>query len=176
MRFPEAKANEDYDALIAGGMEPEMAHERVELDRLHGVYIPKENYRPSRVFSIVGSDDQKRISRIRHIQDMHDTDPDKFDQYQRQAQMAGVSIAGKGYCSGIAAYPGDPDAWYKDDHDLKEKAKLKGGRVGKDDGLLKIEMPLSMKEKTHGQMLKKPRIHKPTVKHRRNIELQRKQK
>lgn len=176
MRFPEAKANEDYAALISQGVEAGIAHETVELSRLRGEYIPKEEYRPSRVFSIVGSDDQKRIARLAHVKDMHDNDPDKFDQYKRQAIAAGVDITGKGYSSGIAAYPGDPDAWYKDDHDLKEKAKLKGGHVGKEDGLLKINMPISMKEKSHGQMLKKPRIHKPTMLHRRNIELQRKQK
>lgn len=170
IRFPEPAAQADYESLLASGMDKGDAHERVERDRLMGAYIPKDQRLKPKPFYIVGSDDQKRIARLAHVKDMAENDPDKYDQYVRQAKAAGVSIAGKGYSSGIAAYPGDPDAWYKDDSDLAAKAKLKGGHVGKEDGLMKIQMPMDPSKKSHRQMLDKPRIHKPTVKHRRNIE------
>jgi hypothetical protein len=102
------------------------------------------------------------------MQDMADNDPEKFQQYKRIASEAGVDIAGKSYNSGLAAYPGDPDAWIKDDNDTKAIAKIKGFKTTTEDGLLKLQIPMDMREQPNKQLLKRPRIHKPVVKLRKS--------
>lgn len=166
-KFKEPLAQAEYERLIRSGAEDGEAYQGVELARLAGVYTPPEYRSQPRIFSIVGSDDQKRIARKRAIQDMHDNDPDKFDQYNRQARAAGVDISGKTYCSGLAAYPGDPDGWVKDDSDIKAIAKEKGILVSKEDGLLKLTNPIPAGVSPGEHMLKRKRIHKPVMKKRR---------
>lgn len=166
MKFREPLAQAEYERLISEGMDEGEAHERVEVDRIAGLYTPKELQTQPRIFAIVGSDDQKRIARKRAIQDMHDNDPDKFDQYRRQARAAGVDISGKSYCSGLAAYPGDPDGWVKDDTDIKAIAKEKGLLVSKEDGLLKLTNPIPAGVSPAEAMSKRKRIYKAVRKKR----------
>lgn len=168
-RFAEPLAQEAFERLVSEGMSKELAYEEVELRRMSGAYTPVELRSRPGIFSIVGSDDQKRIARLAAVKQMAETDPDKFDQYKRQAAAAGVDITGKGYNSGIAAYPGDPDAWVKDDSDIKAIARKKGFATTKEDGLLKVLVPLKQSEKSHRQLLRKPRNFKPVVKNRRNV-------
>ena len=175
-QFTEQAAQAEYDMLIESGMDSGDAHENVERRRLNGEFIPKEERTRPRIFGIIGSDDQKRIARLAHVKDMAENDPDKFDKYKRQADAAGVSITGKDYISGLAAYPGDPDAWVKDDSDIKTIAKKKGFHVGKDDGMVKVTVPIDQRIQSNRQLLEKPRYTKPTVKHRRPIERLRKMK
>jgi len=169
-KFEEPQAQREYEAQIASGIDAGEAHENVERRRLNGEFIAAHLRTKPRIFSIVGSDDQKRIARLRGVQDMAERDPDKYDQYLRQAKMAGVSIAGKSYESGLAAYPGDPDAWVKDDHDIKQLAKQKGCFTSKEDGLLKISVPLDPREKATKQMLARKRNTKPVSVRRKNKE------
>lgn len=166
-KFNEPLAQAEYDRLLSEGMEAGEAHQQVELNRLAGHYTPPEARTAPRIFGIVGSDDQKRIARKRAIQEMHDNDPDKFDQYKRQANGAGVDISGKTYCSGLAAYPGDPDGWVKDDSDIKAIAKAKGILVSKEDGLLKLTTPIREGESPAVNMLKRKRINKAVMRKRR---------
>lgn len=172
IRFPEPEAQKEYERLNAY-MSADEAHEIVERHRLAGWYIPKHQRLGPMLPAIVGSDDQKRIARKRAMQQMSDEDPDKFDQYKRQADLAGVDITGKSYNSGLAAYPGDPDAWIKDDNDTKAIAKLKGFKTSKEDGLLKLTVPMDMTQQSNRQLLAKPRLTKPTVVQRRNKERER---
>lgn len=169
-RFEESEAQREYDAQIASGIDAGEAHENVERRRLNGEFIAHHLRTRPRLFAIVGSDDQKRIARIRGVQQMAEHDPDKYDQYLRQAKAAGVSIAGKSYESGLAAYPGDPDAWVKDDHDIKALAKQKGYGTSKDDGLLKISVPIDPTKQTNKQLLERPRNTKPVSFRRKNKE------
>lgn len=169
-RFVEPAAQAEYEALVASGMSQDEAHGEIELRRIRGEFTPKEWQTKPRIFSIVGSDDQKRIARLAHVKDMAENDPDKFDKYKRQADAAGISIAGKSYVSGLAAYPGDPDAWVKDDSDIKALARQKGFMTSKDDGLLKVTVPMDRSKQSNRQLLEKPRNTKPTVKKRRQIE------
>lgn len=175
-RFVEPAAQAEYEALVANGMSHDEAHGEVELRRIRGEFTPREWRTKPRIFGIVGSDDQKRIARLAHVKDMAENDPDKFDKYKRQADAAGVSIAGKSYVSGLAAYPGDPDAWVKDDSDIKAIARQKGFVTSKDDGLLKVTVPIDRSKQSNRQLLEKPRNTKPVVKHRRQIERFRKMK
>lgn len=173
IKFDLPLAQAEYERLIAEGMEEGLAHEQVERRRLTGDFLPPAYIQHLRsrpkMFNIVGSDDQKRIARLAAMKEMAEGDPDKFDQYKRQAQAAGVDITGKSYSSGLAAYPGDPDAWIKDDNDIKALARQKGYHVGKEDGLIKVQVPLDPREKSHKQLLRKPRNTRPVVKHRRNV-------
>lgn len=165
-RFKEPLAQKAYEALMDEGMSECDAHEAVEIDRLAGLYTPLEARRRPHLFAIVGSDDQKRIARKRGLQEMANNDPDKFDKFVRNAEAAGVDITGKSYCSGLAAYPGDPDGWIVDDHDLKKKAEYKGMIVGKEDGLLKLTNPMPAGVSPKETMLKRKRIAKPVEKKR----------
>jgi hypothetical protein len=45
------------------------------------------------------------------------------DQYKSVADRAGVSTTGKWYCSGLAAYPGDPRAWVSGRSDVLSIAR-----------------------------------------------------
>ena len=42
---------------------------------------------------------------------------------KQQAEAAGVSTAGKWYCSGLASFPGDPTAWVGDRGDVLRIAR-----------------------------------------------------
>ena len=42
------------------------------------------------------------------------------DHYAKKAQAAGVNITGKIYLRGLANFPGDPEAWVSDRHDVKK--------------------------------------------------------
>jgi hypothetical protein len=176
-KFNEPLAQAEYDALIASGMDSGDAHESVELRRLRGEFVPTMSDAERwewrcRVGFGGDSDDKRRIARLRGVQQMAENDPDKFDQYKRQANAAGVSISGKSYESGLAAYPGDPDAWVKDNSDIKALAKQKGCFTSTDDGLLKISVPLDPTKQTNRQLLARARNTKPVVRKRRNIERQ----
>ncbi len=163
-KFPKAQAA--YEKFIAEGMDEGDAHQEVELNILAGMYTPTELYTPRHLPAIVGSSDKVRAARTRGLQEMSQNDPDKFDQYKRQAQAAGVDISGKTYCSGIAAYPGDPDGWVKDDNDIKTIAKMKGIEVSKEDGLLKLTIPTKAGVSPSEDMLARKRITKATRKKR----------
>lgn len=165
-RFKESLANEAYARLVESGMPEHDAFMEVELQRLSGFFTPVESRSSSRVFSIAGSSDQKRAARNRGLREMAENDPDKFDQYKRQAAAAGVDIAGKTYNSGLAAYPGDPDGWVKDDNDIKSIARMKGIHVTKEDGELKLEIPIPAGESPAVNMLKRKRLFKPVRKKR----------
>jgi hypothetical protein len=169
MMFKYPMAQAEYERLLSTGVSEGDAHQEVELNLLAGMYIPRELQIPTRprMFAIVGSSDKARIARKRGIQEMAENDPDKFDQYSRQARAAGVDITGKSYCSGLAAYPGDPDGWAVDDTDIKHKAELKGMIVGKEDGLLKLTNPIPAGMSPSESMLKRKRISKPVMKKRR---------
>jgi hypothetical protein len=164
-KFPLAQAA--YEQMLAEGREEGEAHQEVELGLLAGMYTPRELHIPSRAApACIGSSDKIRISRKRAIQEMAQNDPDKFDKYQRNAAAAGVDITGRHYCSGLAAYPGDPDGWAMDDNDIAAKAKEKGILVGKEDGLLKLTVPVEAGMSPKESMLKRKRIHKPVEKKR----------
>lgn len=165
-KFSEPLAQAEYERLLASGMDESLAHEQVEVARLAGLYTPPEQRTRPRLFAIVGSDDQKRIARKRGIAEMAQNDPDKFDKYQRNARAAGVDITGKSYCSGLAAYPGDPDGWVVDDTDIKKKAEHKGIIVSKEDGLIKLTNPIPAGVSPAEAMMKRKRIAKPVYKKR----------
>lgn len=164
--FKEKSANDAYAALVSGGSSEQDAFMEVELQRLNGFHTPIESRSSSRVFAITGSSDQKRAARNRGLREMAENDPDKFDQYKRQAAAAGVDISGKTYNSGLAAYPGDPDGWVRDDNDIKSIAKMKGIHVTKEDGELKLEIPIPAGESPAVNMLKRKRLFKPVRKKR----------
>lgn len=166
IRFKEASAQAGYERRISEGMAEQDAYFEVETERMSGFHTPVESRRSSRVFAITGSSDQKRIARKRGLQEMADNDPDKFDQFIRQAKGAGVDIAGKTYCSGLAAYPGDPDGWIKDDADIKSVAAIKGINVDKEGGELRLTIPIPAGESPGANMLKRKRIHKAVQKKR----------
>lgn len=164
-KFPLAQAA--YEQLLAEGRDEGEAHQEIELGLLAGMYTPRELHIPSRgVPACVGSSDKIRIARKRAIQEMAQNDPDKFDKYQRNAATAGVDTSGRSYCSGLAAYPGDPDGWVVDDNDIKAKAKEKGILVSKEDGLLKLTNPIPAGMSPKEAMLKRKRISKPVEKKR----------
>ncbi len=165
-KFSEPLAQTEYERLLATGMDECDAHQDVELRRLSHEFTPFEERTTPGIFSIVGSSDKVRAARTRGLQEMSQNDPDKFDQYKRQAQAAGVDISGKTYCSGIAAYPGDPDGWVKDDNDIKTIAKMKGIEVSKEDGLLKLTIPTKAGVSPSEDMLARKRITKATRKKR----------
>ena len=48
---------------------------------------------------------------------------------KEQAEAAGVSTAGKWYCSGLASFPGDPTAWVGDRGDVLRIAREKNMTV-----------------------------------------------
>lgn len=166
MPFIEQSANDAYAELLSNGMPEQDAFMEVELQRLNGFHTPIESRTVSKVFAITGSSDQKRAARMRGLREMAENDPDKFDQYKRQAAAAGVDISGKTYNSGLAAYPGDPDGWVKDDNDIKSIARMKGIHVTKEDGELKLEIPIPAGESPAANMLKRKRLFKPVRKKR----------
>lgn len=55
--------------------------------------------------------------------------PGLGDHYRRLAERAGVSTTGKYYQHGLAEYPGDPEAWVSDRHDVLRVAREKGLQV-----------------------------------------------
>lgn len=169
-KFNEPLAQAEYERLMSTGMSAEDAHQEVEIKRMAGQYTPPEARTRPRIFSIVGSSDQKRIARKRGMQEMADNDPDKFDQYKRQAEAAGVDITGKSYQSGFAAYPGDPEGWCGDDNDIAAKARMKGFKVSKEDGILKLGVPMDISKDPREQMMAKKRLTKPVKKRRRMIQ------
>lgn len=170
-KFNEPLAQAEYERLLSTGMSAEDAHQDVEVRRLRNEFVPAElRMPPPKVFAIVGSSDQKRIARKRGMQEMADNDPDKFDQYKRQAEAAGVDITGKSYQSGFAAYPGDPEGWCGDDNDIAAKARMKGFKVSKEDGILKLGVPMDISKDPREQMMAKKRLTKPAKKRRRMIQ------
>ena len=56
------------------------------------------------------------------------------EHYKRVAERAGVSTTGKIYCTGVAAYPGDPRAWVSDTSDVLAVARERNLTV---DGIIK---------------------------------------
>lgn len=48
------------------------------------------------------------------------------DWYKRQARQAGVDVKGKVYLSGLADYPGDPEAWVSDRSDAQRLVEKRG--------------------------------------------------
>lgn len=48
------------------------------------------------------------------------------DEYAKQAKQAGVDVKGKVYLSGLARYPGDPEAWVCDRADVRRVIESRG--------------------------------------------------
>ncbi len=158
--FSDSYCQSEYRKLVDSGVSREQSHYEIEMRRSY----PQPTNSGGGFIS--GSDRSRRSARTRGLQEMSQNDPDKFDQYKRQAQAAGVDISGKTYCSGIAAYPGDPDGWVKDDNDIKTIAKMKGIEVSKEDGLLKLTIPTKAGVSPSEDMLARKRITKATRKKR----------
>lgn len=53
-------------------------------------------------------------------------DPKRGNYYAKVAKKAGVSTTGKVYMPGLAAYPGDPQAWVSDRHDVQKVCEQRG--------------------------------------------------
>jgi hypothetical protein len=64
--------------------------------------------------------------------------PGLGDYYRRAAEAAGVSTTGKYYSAALAEYPGDPEAWVADRHDVLAVARRKGLKV---EGLVEYTPP-----------------------------------
>jgi hypothetical protein len=60
--------------------------------------------------------------------------PKLGDYYKSVAEASGCSVVGKFYCSGLAAYPGDPRAWVSDKSDVLSVARERNLTV---DGIVK---------------------------------------
>jgi hypothetical protein len=162
-RFSEPLAQAEYERLVAEGSEAGDAYFDVETRRLAGHFLPKGE--PFRIPGVLGSSDKKRIARKRSMQQLHDNDPDHYDQLVRTAKSAGVDTTGKMYDDGLAAYLGDPDAWVKDDSDVTEIAKLKGHGVVKDGRDKKVLVGVKMDgTKFSDQLAAKPRVQGRAVK------------
>jgi hypothetical protein len=56
--------------------------------------------------------------------------------HERIAEDAGVSTVGKAYLGTLARYPGDPEAWVSDLHDVRTKCEERGWGC---DGAIKVE-------------------------------------
>jgi len=177
-KFTEPLANAEYARLVRGGMGESDAYFEVETRRLRGDFIPvEERIGPSGIPAIVGSSDKKRIARKRSMQTLADSDPDHYDQLTRTAKAAGVDTTGKMYDDGLAGYYGDPDAWVRDDSEVRDIARLKGSGVTKDDGKIKLLTPVKMDgTKVAEQMAKRPRVQGKAVaaKKRRPLSVMRK--
>jgi hypothetical protein len=165
-RFSEPLAQAEYERLRVEGASDGDAYFETEMRRLRGDFIPVEQrHAPSRIPAVLGSSDKKRIARKRSMQQLHDNDPDHYDQLVRTAKSAGVDTTGKMYDDGLAAYLGDPDAWVKDDSDVTEIAKLKGHGVVKDGRDKKVLVGVKMDgTKFSDQLAAKPRVQGRAVK------------
>jgi hypothetical protein len=58
-----------------------------------------------------------------------ESNPARGDYYRRIAESAGVNVTGKTYLTSLAEFPGDPEAWISDRHDVLAVAERKGLRV-----------------------------------------------
>jgi hypothetical protein len=168
-KFSEPLAQKEYERLVATGMDEGDAHEDVERRRLRLEFVPKSQRLPPQQAPFCVSNDRIRNEQMAALQAQADRDPDYIDSLQRSAKAAGASIAGKTYNSGLAAYPGDPDAWVRDESDVRSVCKHKGYHVSKEDGVMKIGIPMDPTKPPQAQLLKKPRIHKPTYKQQRPV-------
>jgi hypothetical protein len=56
--------------------------------------------------------------------------------HERIAEAAGMSTVGKAYLGTLARYPGDPEAWVSDLHDVKTKCEERGWGC---EGAIKVE-------------------------------------
>jgi hypothetical protein len=61
--------------------------------------------------------------------------PQIGDYYRQQARLAGVDPKGKIYLSGLARYPGDPEAWVESRGDIRRILEKRGWGA---DGLVKM--------------------------------------
>lgn len=48
------------------------------------------------------------------------------DMFRQEAAQAGVDVKGKTYLHGLARYPGDPEAWVADRHDVQTVVEQRG--------------------------------------------------
>lgn len=60
------------------------------------------------------------------------------DQLSREAQAAGINTKGKVYLSGLAAFPGDPEAWVDGKADVERVCRKRGWSA---EGDVNVPMP-----------------------------------
>lgn len=64
------------------------------------------------------------------------------DFYAKMARKAGVNTKGKVYKSGLAKFPGDPEAWVSDKHDVQKLLERRGWGA---EGAVNVKMDQSAK-------------------------------
>lgn len=107
------KARAHYDLCISNGCGPRLA----EVLAL-------------RAFPAIRTD--ATFNRGRCNGNQFEDTPGLGNTYKAVADEAGVSVTGKTYLSGLAEYPGDPEAWVSDRGDVLRVAKKKGMKVSGD--------------------------------------------
>lgn len=81
----------------------------------------------------------------RHSGSQFEKSPAVGDFYKRVAEQAGQDITGKTYVSGLARYPGDPEAWVSSRGDVRRVCEQRGwGCTGA------VEVPVSKIAETGG--------------------------
>jgi hypothetical protein len=147
-RFTEPAAQADYEALIRRGVEETMAYQEIELNMLSGFYLPpmspeeKAAWEKRHGYTYRGlSNDGFRARARESMKDLM-KDQRKFKRYLAKAKAAGVDVTGKAYFPSIAGEQGDADAWVSSYDDVRLMGRAKGMQVGKDDGDLRLQIPM----------------------------------
>jgi hypothetical protein len=65
------------------------------------------------------------FAKVREAGPLNDR-PGVAEEYQRVAAAGGVNTVGKTYLPAIAAFPGDPEAWVSDRHDIARVCEERG--------------------------------------------------